>query len=84
MNYCSYYTALVDKTFCWYVVAILKSYEHLAFDRTLDTPTNLFEFYVPADREQQFLRLMEHFKNQHLVSDLTKKQNRLMDPSQEL
>lgn len=84
MHYCSYYTALVDKLLCWYVVAILKSYEHLAFDRTLDTATNLFEFYVPADREQEFLRLMDYFKNQHLVSDLTKKENRLMDPNQEL
>lgn len=84
MQYCSYYTAYVDKPLCWYVVAILKSYEHLAFDRTLDTPTNLFEFYVPADREPEFLRLMEYFKTQNLVSELTKKENRLMQPGQEL
>jgi hypothetical protein len=84
MSYCSYYQALVDKTFCWYVVAILKSYDHLAFDRTLDTPTNLFEFYVPESREAEFLTLMDYFKSQHLVSDLKKLPNRLMDPEQEL
>lgn len=84
MNYCSYYQALVDKTFCWYVVAILKSHEHLAFDRTLDTPTNLFEFYVPEAREQEFLRLMVHFEKEHLVSNVQKLPNRLMDPEQEL
>lgn len=84
MNYCSYYQAYVDKTFCWYVVAILKSYEHLAFDRTLDTPTNLFEFYVPESREQEFLQLMNYFKEQHLVNNLQKLPNRLADPTQEL
>jgi hypothetical protein len=56
----------------------------MAFDRTLDTPTNLFEFYVPEDREQEFLRIMSYFEKEKLVSELTKKQNRLMDPSQEL
>lgn len=84
MNYCSYYQAIVDKTFCWYFVAILKSYEHLAFDRTLDTPTNLFEFYVPESREQEFLRLMHYFEQQHLINNLQKLPNRLADPSQEL
>lgn len=84
MNYCSYYTAYIEKSLCWYVVAILKSYEHLAFDRTLDTPTNLFEFYVPADREQEFVRIMNYFEKQNLVSQLQKLPNRLMDPSQEL
>lgn len=84
MVYCSYYQALVDKTFCWYVVAILKSYEHLAFDRTLDTQKNLFEFYVPASREQEFLQLMNYFQQQHLVNNLQKLPNRLADPSQEL
>lgn len=83
-NHCSYYQALVDKTFCWYVVAILKSYEHLAFDRTLDTSTNLFEFYVPEAREQEFLKLMSYFEAQHLVSNLNKLPNRLADHEQEL
>ncbi len=77
MVYCSYYQALVDKTFCWYVVAILKSYEHLAFDRTLDTQKNLFEFYVPESREQEFLQLMNYFQQQHLVNNLLKMPNRL-------
>jgi uncharacterized protein DUF4911 len=84
MNYCSYYQALVDKTFCWYVVAILKSYEHLAFDRTLDTQKNLFEFYVPPSREEEFLKLMSYFEAQHLVTNVQKLPNRLADSNQEL
>lgn len=84
MNYSSYYQAHVDKTFCWYVVAILKSHEHLAFDRALDTATNLFEFYVPESRENEFVQLMNYFESKHLVSDLKKLPNRLMDEDQEL
>ena len=57
MNYSSYYQAYIEKASCWYVVAILKSYEHLAFDRTLDTQTNLFEFYVPK-REKKNLSVL--------------------------
>ena len=84
MNYSSYYQAHVDRSLCWYVIAILKSYEHLAFDRTIDTATNLFEFYVPEAREQEFIRLMNYFQTQRLVSDLKKLPNRLSDPSQTL
>jgi hypothetical protein len=84
MNYCSYYQAYVDKTFCWYVVAILKSHEHLAFDRTLDNQTNLFEFYVPESREAEFLQVMNYFRQQHLVNDLKKLPNRLLSADQQL
>lgn len=84
MSYCSYYQAYVDKKLCWYVIAILKSYEHLAFDRTLDTKTNLFEFYVPESREQEFLKLMNYFTNEHLVNELKKLPNRLMNSDQQL
>ncbi len=84
MNYCSYYQAHIDKTFCWYFVAILKSCEHLAFDRTLDTKINLFEFYVPAAREDEFVRFMNYFAQQHLVHGLKKLPNRLIAADQEL
>lgn len=84
MNYSSYYQAYIEKASCWYVVAILKSYEHLAFDRTLDTPTNLFEFYVAPAREKEFTDLMHYFEKNHLIRDLKKLPNRLIDPSQEV
>ena len=84
MNYCTYFQAYIDKAFCWYVIAISKSYEHLAFDRTIDTPTNLFEFYVPPAREQEFVTLMNYFQDKHLVRDFKKLPNRLVDPTQEL
>lgn len=84
MSYSSYYQAYIEKNFCWYVVAILKSCDHLAFDRTLDTPTNLFEFYVTPGREQEFENLMRYFEKNHLVRDFKKLHNRLMDPGSQL
>lgn len=84
MSYSSYYQAYVEKNFCWYVVAILKSFDHLAFDRTLDTPTNLFEFYVTPGKEQEFETLMNYFEKNNYIRDFKKLPNRLMDQSQQL
>ncbi len=82
--YCSYYQAYVLRSECWFVVAVLKSFEHMSFDRTLDTETSLFEFYVPPTTERYFLELMEYFIDNGFVTDLRKLPNRLSDPSQKL
>jgi hypothetical protein len=84
MAFCSYYQAHVSKIDCWYVTAILRSVEHLVFDRTIDTNESIFEFYVPAEREQEFLQLMHYFENKNLVSNFKKLPNRLMDPAASL
>lgn len=83
-HYSSYYQAYVERSSCWYLVAVLKSCEHLAFDRTLDSTTNLFEFYVTPAREQEFINLMHYFEDQHLLTEFKKLPNRLADPLQEL
>src|SRR4029077_17030302 len=56
--YCSYYQAHVKRELCWFVTAALRSYEHIAFDRTLDTATSLFEFFVAPSTEKYFLEIM--------------------------
>ena len=75
--YCSYYQAYVERELCWYVTAALRSYEHISFDRTLDPVTSLFEFFVPQDCEQYFLKVMAYFEEQGLVQNLKKLPNRL-------
>lgn len=75
--YCSYYQARVERELCWFVTATLRSYEHVAFDRTLDPATSLFEFFVPVSTEKYFLEVMDYFQSQGLVSDLQKLPNRL-------
>jgi hypothetical protein len=72
-----YYQAHVDRSKVWFFVAILRSYEHVAFDRTLDTDESLFEFFIPEDCEALFLDLMRYFQNSSIVTDLIKLPNRL-------
>ncbi len=80
MSYCSYYQARVVEKDCWFLVAIMRSFEHLAFDRTFDKGTSTFEFFVPQDLEQTFLELMDFFKAEGIVQELCSLPNRLIDP----
>jgi len=84
MSYCSYYQARVEKPHMWYVVGILRSFEHLVFDRTIDKQKGIIEYYVPSDLENYFLEIMEYFVAQGIVHDVTKLPNRLQDPTQEV
>lgn len=79
MNSCSYYQAVVERSLCWYVVAILRSFEHTVFDRTLHVAESRFEFFVPVSMEPAFCEIMDYFQKQGLVSDLKKLPNRLTE-----
>ena len=79
-NLCSYYVANVERHQANYFVAIMKAFDNLFFDRTIDVEQSLFEFFVPASNEAQFLELMDHFIQEGLVTNLTKTTNRLSDP----
>ena len=76
-NYCLYYQAQVERRRCWFLVAILRSFEHMCFDRTVDKQNSIFEFFVPADMQSTFLSVMRYFENEGIVSNLTEKPNRL-------
>ena len=76
MNFCLYYQAKVKKSETWFCVAILRSFENVAFDRTLDKVEGLFEFFVPEDREEIFLYIMDRLKSLDVVQDLKKLTNR--------
>lgn len=75
--WCTYYQADVNKAKTWFFVAALRSYEHIAFDRTIDTQKSIFEFFVPPDLEADFLTIMHKLEKKGLVSNLTKLKNRL-------
>lgn len=77
MNFCSYYQAQVSRKETLFFVAILRSFDHLCFDRTLDPDQELFEFFVPQDYEQQFISLMDYFEKNKIVHNLQKMTNRL-------
>lgn len=77
MNYCLYYQAHIKKELCWFFVGVLRSFEHMAFDRTVEKETSLFEFFVPADMKDKFQALMNYFLQQGIVIDFEEKENRL-------
>lgn len=80
MEYCAYYQAHVRKEEAGFLVAVLRSFEHLAFDRTIDKASSLFEFFVPVGSEAIFVELMEDFLKEGVILDLVKQENRLRNP----
>jgi len=72
-----YYQAHIERSLCWFVIAALKSFEHVCFDRTLDPEESLFEFYVSPDTKDIFLEVMDYFQKQGLVSNLRQLPNRI-------
>ena len=79
MTYCSYYQATITKPEkTWFVVATLKSFDHLAFDRATDDNPHMFEFFVPKVREEEFLRVMKLLERQGVVGEVVEMENRLV------
>lgn len=76
-DYCLYYQAQVPRDKTWFLVGILRSYEHLVFDRTIDKEKGIFEFFVPEDLETHFLELMALLENRRTIQNLQKLKNRL-------
>lgn len=78
-NYSCYYQANIEKSKGWFFVGILRSFENMAFDRTLDKETALFEIFVPKDLQVEFLALMQVMIERKIVSNLRELPNRLID-----
>lgn len=82
VHLCTYYQAYVDRGMSWFVVAVLKSFDHLVFDRTLDVEKSLFEFFVPASMEAEFVQIMQRLERKGLVQDLRQLPNRFIVSSE--
>jgi hypothetical protein len=74
---CSYYQAHIVRSKVWFVAAVLRSFEHLVFERTIDKENSIIEFFVPQDVEKYFLEVMHYFEQQAIVVGLQKLTNRL-------
>jgi len=77
MNSCLYYHAHVDKQRTWFFVAVLRSFEHMAFDRTLDKESSLFEIFVPHATDMMFREVMHELCLLGIVVDWQSLPNRL-------
>ena len=77
MNKSTYYQAYIPIPTTHYFTAILRGYEHLCFDRTLEPASGLFEFFLSPDQEESFVTVMELLQSHGLVSSYYKAVNRL-------
>ena len=77
MAYSLYYRGKIKREKCWQFVGILRSFEHLAFDRTYSVDDSVFEFFVPHEMQEPFEHLMEYFKQEDLLSELQQLPNRI-------
>ena len=59
-------------------MSILRSFEYISFDRTLNKEQSIFEFFVPQDTEDIFLDVMELLRKEGVIKTLEKLPNRLM------
>jgi hypothetical protein len=84
LMYCVYYQAHVKRSDCWFLTAVLRSFEHMAFDRTLDVENSLFEFFVAPQAERYFLEVMLFFEQKGIVTNCVRLPNRLSDPMAQL
>lgn len=80
MPYCSYYQVTIDRPAGWFVGATMHSFEHLAFERTIDAPGGVNEYFVPQDLEAQFLECMQGLLDMGVVKEIKKLPNRLLQP----
>lgn len=76
--FCSYFQAHVKPQTGWFVVAALKSFDHLCFDRTVDVGASIFEFFVPEIYEPTFLDIMKWMEENGYVADIKRLPNRLL------
>lgn len=76
-----YFQAHVPPSSCLLVIGILKSYEHVAFARTLHIDKSIVEFFVTQETKESFLEIMTMFSRYNMVFDLQEMPNRLLHES---
>jgi hypothetical protein len=75
--YSEYYQAKVLRKKTWFLSAAIRNESNVALARALEGVQDVFEFFVPKDQEERFLRLMDELKERGIVLVLEKKSNRL-------
>lgn len=73
-----YFQAHVPPANCFLVIGLLKSYDHIAFARTLHIEKSIIEFFVTDETKDPFLAIMEMLSKHNMVFDLKELPNRLM------
>ena len=82
MLFCRVFQVLVPVKTTWCFVALLRSYEHLCFDRTKDVSIGLFELFVPQDLVKDFLEVMNYLHTIGIADKVYEVENRLKTDAQ--
>ena len=76
-NYASLFRPL-DQKKTWFLSACLRAEENVALSRAVDDQKNVFEFFVPKDQEEDFLKIMKILLDKDIVKTLEKTKNRFL------
>lgn len=79
-----YYQAIVPPERCWFFTAVIRSQEHLCFDRSADKTKSIVEFFVPAGNQKEFESLIATLAAKGLVHSLILLPNRFADSNRPL
>ncbi len=75
--YCNYYVVAAHRRMIWLIVAHLKSHDNIAFHRTMDGESDVLEFFVTPEHEQQLVSWFELYKEEGFIFSYQKKDNRM-------
>jgi hypothetical protein len=81
--YCFYYQARIKRSHIGFITAVIKSFEHLCFDRTVckeDEDIQVLEFFVPQDNNDTFCDIFNYFVSCECLLSYEQHSNRLKDP----
>ena len=74
--YCEYYQASVLRKKTWFLSAAMRNESNAALARAIEGKPDTFEFFVPKDQEERFLRLIKSLKEKGIILFFEKKENR--------
>ncbi|MGD1997876.1 MAG: hypothetical protein PVJ92_03105 [Candidatus Dependentiae bacterium] len=82
--FCTYYYAQAVKEKMWLLMAHLKSFDSIAFHRTVDGTNDQMEFFVPPAHDKLFRHFLELYTKEGILEWYEQRENRLAGKSNKL
>jgi hypothetical protein len=77
---CKYYQAEVLKQKTWFLSAVFRNESNVTFARAIEGKNNnVWEFFVPQDQEEHFLRVIKTLESKGIVLSFEEMENRLQN-----
>lgn len=75
--WCEYYQAKVNVPFTWFIGGVFRNEDNLVFERTFGEKSEMLEFFVTKDQEEELVDLLEYLELRGYVISFKKCPNRL-------